>query len=122
MASIVDQINDLTAKRQALLDQLITMLRDEVSALNNLGITYELVEVTGATARRRKRADAGTIRWATSITRITNSAKRIKLTKTQALDTVKAALGKLGREKGVEVPPEALAAAEKTVTEVYSKK
>lgn len=122
MASIIDQIRDLTAKRQALIDQLIGDLRADVAELNNAGFSYELVQATNSPAQRKKRTDVGVIRWSTSITRVTNASKGTKLTKAHALEAVKAALNKLAKEKGVEVPAEVLSAAEQTVADVYSRK
>lgn len=119
MASIVDQIKELTAKRQVLIDQLISSLRAEVEALNDLGYSYELVEggIAPAKAQRRPRKDAGAVRWAASITRSITYAKANKLTKSQALDGVTLALEKLANRKGLSVPGDVLAQAEQQVTE-----
>ncbi len=120
--AIIDQIRDLTAKRQALIDQLIDALKADVAELNNVGFFYELVEITNAPIKRKKRTDTGTIRWSTSITRVTNASRANKLTKAQALDAVRKAIEKLSKEKGVEVPAEVLTAAEAVVADAYSRR
>lgn len=122
MASILDQIKDLTTRRQVLIDQLIEALRADVRGLNKVGFAYELVEISAPPAGRKKRTGTGAVRWATSITRATNASRAGKLSKAQALQAVRTALERLGREKGVEVPSEVLAAAEKTLDEAYGKK
>ncbi|MGJ5817060.1 hypothetical protein [Paludibaculum fermentans] len=123
MPSILDQIRDLEAKRQQLLQKAIEQLQAEVDALNDLGYSYVLVR-SDATPRRTKRpkAESGAIRWSTSITRITNYAKTNKLTKAQALDSVRLALDRLAAKKGVQVPADVLAQAEQAVAEAYGKK
>ncbi|MGJ5814470.1 hypothetical protein [Paludibaculum fermentans] len=120
--AIIDQIRDLTSKRQALIDQLIDALKVDVEELNRIGFSYALVQVTDVAPARKKRTDTGAIRWTTSITRITNASRAGKLSKAQTLEAVRTALDKLAREKGVEVPVEILAVAEQTVADAYSKK
>jgi endonuclease IV len=122
MPSILDQLRDLDAKRQQLLEKAVEQLQSEVQALNDLGYSYVLVR-SDATPRRTKRSKAASadIRWSTSITRISNYAKANKLTKAQALDSVRLALDRLAAKKGVSVPDDVLAQAEQAVAEAYKK-
>lgn len=122
LMAIIDQIRDLTSKRQVLIDQLIDALKVDVEELNRIGFSYALVQVTDAAPARKKRIDTGAIRWAMSITRVTNASRAGRLSKAQTLEAVRTALDKLAKKKGVEVPVEVLATAEQTVADAYSKK
>jgi hypothetical protein len=70
--------------------------------------------------KKGKKAAGGAVRWSTTITRYINSADA-KLTKAQALEGVRIGLEKLAKKKGVSVPAEVLAEAEKKIGEAFKK-
>lgn len=117
MPTIIEQIRELEQKKQAHVQTLIEQLNEAVGELNALGFHYELVEAVRSPTKHRRKTTSGPmdVRWATSVTRAVNSAAKKYLTRAQTVAAVRIALQRLAASKGIQVPEEVLASAEKRV-------